>query len=62
MYGNDDYADQVNNYNKIIPKNNVFPSKLNENISSRFSNLKISSHEGFLLIIDKNYLHFSGIW
>lgn len=46
MYGNDDYADQVNNYNKIILKNNVFPCKFVENILQKISNLKINSHEG----------------
>lgn len=46
MYGNDDYADQVNNYNKIILKNNVFLCNFVENISSKISNLKIFNHEG----------------
>lgn len=45
MYGNDDYADQVNNYNKILIKNNIFLCKFVENISQKFSNLKINSHE-----------------
>lgn len=56
MYGNDDYADQVNNYNKIILKNNVFPCKFVENISQKISNLKIISHEG--QFIDYLYLFF----
>lgn len=46
MYGNDDYADQVNNYNKIITKNNEFQCKFIENISKKISNLKNNSHEG----------------